>query len=590
VRFRAAGSFFTASLLACGIAGLCSSATPSFADAAAGSSPLPAQIRTIVLERGGCKACPHYSITLSSDGRTKFHGISGVDMIGDYSSAVDFWDLADWIEAQKFDALAGVYGNSSANGPSMKLTIERNRSTAVIEARDANAAPLAAFGAAAAIDGYVEEPWWRPAGPLDSYVGWFLDDSRPGVLRRLDIYPLGVAVAHVDPVAERSDPCSSDGVAVVSVGGYDVVVDLETRSAQLRTFDQPPALIPLELRSDTLVISSGDAAGTYRRVTERDVDEALESLAGSAKSQPPTCVSTPPEASTAPAPLSATRTPTRAGVQAPITSVTLTRSFCVVGCSAFTVTYRNDDTATFSGTLHVDPLGNSVGQVDFQRIASWLDSQGIDRFDGRFGTRVLDGRTTSLRVVRSDRTIDFEFSGGGDFPPDTLWIVTALEGYARQVQWRPSSELDRVNGYYLAGASGVGLETAYVNGDDPRFRYGSISVRSQDRCADGGMREVFKDFALRIRDGALQGIWTADEVHAQHLGAWAASTSDDDSYGRRMDVMTSPTGLVVVDGKERIALRHASMATARGTIDLYRERYGAHGAPRPSDCPAPSSH
>ena len=397
---RIFGSCIAASIIACGVAVAQSNA----------SAPPLNQIRTIALERGGCNACPHYSITFSWDGRVQYHGSPASTLIGDYSSDADFSSLADWVASQKLDGLAGVYGTGSADVPSMKLTIVRASGATVIDARDASAAPLAAIGAGAVLDGYIETPWWRPTGPLDTFVGWFLDDSKPGELRRLHIYPMGYSVAHVDPVTFRPDPCSPYGF-VVSGGGYEVAIDRLTRSATLKTFDQPPVLTPIDAHVGTIEIKGTQAAGVYRRVSEQDIDQAEDRVIRDANAR--TCVGATPTPLTSPTPPLASATPPPKRPHTPIESVTLARSFCLPICSHFSATYRSDGTATFHGISFADPMGYNVGHVDFARMAAWLDAQDIDSYDGTFGAPEFDARETSIHVVRTDRTRTSSFWAGG---------------------------------------------------------------------------------------------------------------------------------------------------------------------------------
>jgi len=60
-----------------------------------------ARLSEVRLERRGCDGpCPIYSVTLKGDGRAVWTGLANVDRRGTYTGAIDFQQVAVWLQSQ----------------------------------------------------------------------------------------------------------------------------------------------------------------------------------------------------------------------------------------------------------------------------------------------------------------------------------------------------------------------------------------------------------------------------------------------------------------------------------------------------------
>src|SRR5476649_661385 len=132
-----------------------------------------------------------------------------------------------------------------------------------------------------------------------------------------------------------------------------------------------------------------------------------------------------------------------------ITSITLDRQGCYGTCPVYTVKFSRGDVATYFGKRHVDKIGKFRGDVDFDLIAAWLDTQSLPKESSVYGNGVIDAENIVLTVVRSNNSVVIESHNSYDLPIAVTGVIAAIDGFADTVRWRQVDALDPFLGNFV---------------------------------------------------------------------------------------------------------------------------------------------
>jgi hypothetical protein len=168
-----------------------------------------------------------------------------------------------------------------------------------------------------------------------------------------------------------------------------------------------------------------------------------------------------------------------------IREIRLERWGCREFCPSYTLIFRSDGSATFIGMFFVPRVGRYSGRVDFPRVAAWLESEHIDRFANGYGLGWLDADGGQLTVIRKDSTKVIRTANTDFLPVEVTGIMSALDGFANRIQWRPDSAIDSYLGRFL-DQSKTDVLTEFdvspdINGDENKAD-GSILILRRGDC------------------------------------------------------------------------------------------------------------
>lgn len=208
-------------------------------------------------------------------------GKDNVDKIGSFSGTIDFELVAAWLDTQLIPQYPPVYGEGVEDAERLVLTIVRPDRTVVIQSLSTYNMPVTLQGVVAAMDGFGDSVRWKPASALDSFEGYFLDESKPGVLTNLELRQFRSAESQgiyyeIDP-----DHCKSVGEQLdVRLFGSRAVGS--QRSYQTTDYRQkelgPPISVNVRASDITLSVGNRHYQKIFRRVSFREFWTAIEKI------------------------------------------------------------------------------------------------------------------------------------------------------------------------------------------------------------------------------------------------------------------------------------------------------------------------
>ena len=207
-----------------------------------------------------------YNVVFRSDGSATYYGLFYVPRFGKYIGHVDFQMVAAWLDSENVDKFQDLYGQLVFDGKPVTLTVVRKDGTKTIHAAIEEDLPPQVIGIENALDGFADRIDWQPADAIDSYLGIFVDDSRPGILARLYIYP---DMNERDDRADGSIGLSSlDRCAPSGVLQREIPISVRTENARyVITEDRPPKNLHATTRAESMSMDIDGHRTTFRRVT-----------------------------------------------------------------------------------------------------------------------------------------------------------------------------------------------------------------------------------------------------------------------------------------------------------------------------------
>ena len=263
-----------------------------------------------------------------------------------------------------------------------------------------------------------------------------------------------------------------------------------------------------------------------------------------------------------------------------ITGVTLDRRGCYGTCPIYTVTFSSGDVATYSGKRYVDKIGKYSGDVDFDLIAAWLDTQDLPKKSSVFGNGVIDAENLVLTVARSDRKVVIESHNYFDLPLSVSGVVAAIDGFADRIKWKASSALDPYMGDFINDRSPTNLLTLtmYAGPTDVESRGSSIAFMAEN-CAQGGFTRNEEEVTFRLAESTGPTV-IASQVQFQISGPSSAATP--------LAVKVGAGTITLSDGSTSTTYRRVSGRQSDAAFNAFMER--AAGQARPTDCPGTGPH
>lgn len=122
----------------------------------------------------------------------------------------------------------------------------------------------------------------------------------------------------------------------------------------------------------------------------------------------------------------------------PFAAVSLARTGCFGTCPVYTVTVRNDGTATYVGERNIPRVGKFTGQLAvaaFGQLSMMVERAGFMALDERYAAPWTDDETIITTVtprIGSPKSV----LNYGEFGPPELWALErAIIGLVEDVRW-----------------------------------------------------------------------------------------------------------------------------------------------------------
>jgi Domain of unknown function (DUF6438) len=119
-----------------------------------------------------------------------------------------------------------------------------------------------------------------------------------------------------------------------------------------------------------------------------------------------------------------------------VTSVTLERKGCYGTCPVYSVKFRSDDGASWTGIAHVDRMGTYIGTTSFQKLGLWIESQPTLMSGSEQLKVAVDGETVVLTIRLRDGATIVKHFGTGSERKDLWAAAEVIDGVASKVRWQ----------------------------------------------------------------------------------------------------------------------------------------------------------
>ena len=132
----------------------------------------------------------------------------------------------------------------------------------------------------------------------------------------------------------------------------------------------------------------------------------------------------------------------RAVAAVPFDEIQMGRTTCYGTCPAYTVTFRRNGEALYTGEAYVEKVGPFKGEIniwDYGRLCKLIENSRLHSFDDNYDDDRTDSPSTFIRVKDSRTNMDKSTAGYEDMMPDAAWTISrVIDGIAASIDWKPA--------------------------------------------------------------------------------------------------------------------------------------------------------